>query len=541
MMMTLDVYRTLFQDAFLEQSRQFYLDEGNSLILTLETPDYLQHVEKRLNEETDRVTVYLNIHTKADLILTVEEELIRTHVDDILERGFVVLMEGQKVLDLQRMFSLLARVNSLPKLCDTFRNYVVHTGSSIVLDEEGDDSMVENLLKFKETMDTVVLEAFRGKEEFEHTLKSAFEEFIDKRRNKPAELVAKFLDRKLRSRKKDMTDEELDHLMDKLMVIFRFIQGKDVFEAFYKKDLAKRLLLGRSTNVDAEKAMISKLKSVCGAAFTNKLESMFKDTELSKELMKMFQGSKEVMAFEQRTNMSVSVNVLTTGAWPAYPDHSCVLPEKMMEAQRLFASFYESRHSGRRLAWQPVLGQCVLAAYFPKGKKELSVSLYQALILLLFNQHESLTTSEIIKATGIDSKEVVRNLQSLANAKIRVLRKTPQSREVLPDDHFAFRADFSHKLIRIKVNTIQMKETKEENQSTNEKVFQDRQWQIDAAIVRIMKSRKVLSHNMLMSELLEQLKFHVNMSDIKKRIESLIDREYMERDAEDSKIYKYLA
>ena len=36
MMMTLDVYRTLFQDAFLEQSRQFYLDEGNSLILTLE-------------------------------------------------------------------------------------------------------------------------------------------------------------------------------------------------------------------------------------------------------------------------------------------------------------------------------------------------------------------------------------------------------------------------------------------------------------------------------------------------------------------------
>ena len=39
--------------------------------------------------------------------------------------------------------------------------------------------------------------------------------------------------------------------------------GKDVFEAFYKKDLAKRLLLGRSTNVDAEKAMISKLKSGC--------------------------------------------------------------------------------------------------------------------------------------------------------------------------------------------------------------------------------------------------------------------------------------
>lgn len=37
-------------------------------------------------------------------------------------------------------------------------------------------------------------------------------------------------------------------------------QGKDVFEAFYKKDLAKRLLLGKSASVDAEKAMIAKLK-----------------------------------------------------------------------------------------------------------------------------------------------------------------------------------------------------------------------------------------------------------------------------------------
>lgn len=38
------------------------------------------------------------------------------------------------------------------------------------------------------------------------------------------------------------------------------IAGKDVFEAFYKKDLAKRLLVGKSASVDAEKSMLSKLK-----------------------------------------------------------------------------------------------------------------------------------------------------------------------------------------------------------------------------------------------------------------------------------------
>jgi cullin 4 len=69
------------------------------------------------------------------------------------------------------------------------------------------------------------------------------------------------MDSKLRAGNKECSDEELENLMDKVIVLFRFIQGKDVFEAFYKKDLAKRLLLGRSASVDAEKAMLCKLKN----------------------------------------------------------------------------------------------------------------------------------------------------------------------------------------------------------------------------------------------------------------------------------------
>lgn len=69
------------------------------------------------------------------------------------------------------------------------------------------------------------------------------------------------------------------------------VQGKDVFEAFYKKDLAKRLLLGRSVSSDAEKCMITKLKAECGSQFTNKLEGMFNDMELSHDIVSAFQRS----------------------------------------------------------------------------------------------------------------------------------------------------------------------------------------------------------------------------------------------------------
>ena len=101
--------------------------------------------------------------------------------------------------------------------------------------------------------------------------------------------------------------------------------------------------------------------------------------------------------------------------------------------------------------------------------------------------------------------------------------------------------DFTHQLYHIKINQIQLKETNEEQKATEERVFQDRQYQIDAAIVRIMKMRKTLSHTLLLTELYNQLKFPVKPPDLKKRIESLIDRDYMERDKDNSQQYNYVA
>ncbi|KAH7426377.1 hypothetical protein KP509_11G098900 [Ceratopteris richardii] len=217
------------------------------------------------------------------------------------------------------------------------------------------------------------------------------------------------------------------------------------------------------------------------------------------------------------------------------------LPHDLNIYQDIFKEFYLSKHSGRRLMWQNSLGQCVLKADYPKGKKELSVSLFQTVVLMLFNSSDRLTFQEIKDTTGIEDKELRRTLQSLACGKVRVITKDPKGRDVEDDDNFCFNADFSAPLFRIKVNAIQLKETVEENTSTTERVFQDRQYQVDAAIVRIMKTRKVLTHTLLITELFQQLKFPIKPADLKKRIESLIDREYLERDKANSQIYNYLA
>nr|CAD7199683.1 unnamed protein product [Timema douglasi]CAD7262933.1 unnamed protein product [Timema shepardi]CAD7405403.1 unnamed protein product [Timema poppensis] len=588
MLVDISLYNDAFQNKFLAATERLYADEGRQLMQELDVPEYLAHVDKRLKEENERLLHYLDPQTNISpcppnhlaedeqqvvkqkevglgnkglqytmvtirtrrgyqstrwpLIHTVEKQLISEHLSSILSKGFDALVEENRVSDLTLLYSLFRRVkDGLVTLCGAFNAYIKTKGRTIVIDPEKDKSMVQELLDFKDKMNNIVLNCFQRNEEFVNSLKEAFEYFINQRANKPAELIAKFVDSKLRAGNKESTEEELEKLLDKIMVLFRFIHGKDVYEAFYKKDLAKRLLVGKSASVDAEKSMLSKLKQECGGGFTSKLEGMFKDVELSKDINIAFRQHMVPLRYPQLSNIDLTVNILTMGYWPTYPVCDVTLPVEMVQYQNIFNKFYLGKHSGRKLQWQPTLGHCVLNATFAQGKKELLVSLFQALVLLLFNEITELTFEEIKTATNIEDGELRRTLQSLACGKARVIQKMPRGRDVGDADKFLFNKDFTNKLFRIKINQIQMKETNEEQKATEERVFQDRQYQIDAAIVRIMKMRKTLSHNLLISELYNQLKFPVKPADLKKRIESLIERDYMERDKDNTNQYNYVA
>jgi len=540
MLSDLQMYQEAFEMEFLRATDRLYAAEGQQLMHDRDVPEYIAHVDKRLSEENGRLLHYLDSSTRKSLITTVEKQLLQEHVVQLLEKGLDQLLEENRTADLTLIYSLFSRVkDGSTQLCTYFARFIKLTGKCIVVNPEKDPVMVQELLDFKEKLDQIIKNCFCGNEKFIHGMKESFENFINARINKPAELIAKFVDTKLRAGNKEATEEELERLLDKIMVLFRFIHGKDVFEAFYKKDLAKRLLVGKSASVDAEKSMLSKLKQECGGGFTSKLEGMFKDMELSKDFMLNFK--QHLTTLESPSAIDLTVNILTMGHWPTYTPMEVHLPAEMVKYQEVFKRFYLSKYSGRKLQWQPSLGHCVLKADFTAGKKELQVSLFQTLVLLNFNEKEDVPFDEIRQSSGIEEEELKRTLQSLACGKARVITKKPPSKDVENTDTFQFHGGFKHKLYRIKINQIQMKETTEENVDTTERVFQDRQYQIDAAIVRIMKMRKTLAHNLLITELYEQLKFPVKPADLKKRIESLIDRDYMERDATNANNYHYVA
>lgn len=129
--------------------------------------------------------------------------------------------------------------------------------------------IVEDLLEFKKKSEELISRVFSEKEYldlFKSAVKEGFEYFLNIDPNKIAEYLAKYLDFHLKksSGQTGITDEKLEQLINEVIQLFRYVKAKDVFEEFYTRGLCRRLLLKKSASYEAERSMISKLKTECG-------------------------------------------------------------------------------------------------------------------------------------------------------------------------------------------------------------------------------------------------------------------------------------
>ena len=175
----------------------------------------------------------------------------------------------------------------------------------------------------------------------------------------------------------------MDILLDKTIVLFRYLTDKDVFEDYYKRHLAKRLFLGRSVSDDAERGMLQKLKMECGAQFVSKLEGMLKDVGFSDDLNTGYRRYLDGLG-SQKPLTELSVQICTSSFWPTSPDVRCILPPELSRITKSFERYFDTRYTGRKLSWHPEHGSVDVRIKFEKGSKEVNLATHGMVVLAQF-------------------------------------------------------------------------------------------------------------------------------------------------------------
>ena len=485
---TLDVYRYYFERPFIKATNLYYKQESSQFVAENSVVEYMKKAEIRLDEEKARVGLYLHPDIMVPLMKECLEVLVTAH-STLLRDEFQVLLDNDRQEDLARMYRLLARITGgLEPLRTKFEAHVRKAGLAAVEKVAiGGDNIdpkiyVEALLEVHTQYQKLVDEAFAGESEFVRSLDNACKEFVNRNKvcktgtTKSPELLAKYADALLKKSAKSPEEADLENLLVQIMTVFKYVEDKDVFQKFYSRMLAKRLVHTSSASDDAETSMISKLKEACGFEYTNKLQRMFQDIQISKDLNSAYKEWQEKVLDDEDLKAAVdpSYYILGTGFWPLQPPNTNFIPpQDIVKTYERFQKFYFEKHSGRKLTWlwQLCKGE-MKVNYIKNTKYTFQVSTYQIAILLLFNDSETVTYEDMQKATALSADNLDPALGILVKA--RVILPTQEDAKSEVGTTYALNHNFKNKKVKVNLNLAVKSEQKQEVEDTHKTIEEDR-------------------------------------------------------------------
>jgi cullin 1 len=209
------------------------------------------------------------------------------------------------------------------------------------------------------------------------------------------------------------------------------------------------------------------------------------------------------------------------------------LTPEMTKCMTVFKEWHDKKHQKRKLTWMFSQGNATVRGVYGKKSYDFQVSTLQAIALNALNGGATMTFDELSRSLSLEEAILKPLMHSLSCGKYKVVTKAPAANKINNTDYFTANVKFSCNMRKIRIPMASL-----DSSFNTKRVEEDRSIAIEAAIVRIMKARKTLKHQQLLSEVLAQLAFfNPNPRVVKKRIEALIDREYLERSAENPQVY----
>lgn len=559
----LNLYIVELEAHIISDASAYYLAQARQWLEQDSCPTYLKKVKEALQAEEERVHAYLDENTKYPLLVEVHAKLLVAHQEQVLgmKTGIQSMLEHNSVADLKLLFELFnyfagkdessqaQASQALQPISNAFKKHISDKGVAMIDKVKGikagseNHDFVKDLIAFHSQYNEMVKVCFNKHIQFHNALKHAFEDFINKD-DRVSRFLARYCNEVLSKNSKVSADNggNIEDTLDNIVFLYGYFQEKDVFEMKYQTYLAKRLLGKLCASHHHEQQMIAKLKRECGYQWTSKLEGMFKDIENSKELDNKFNSSSDVIG---DFKIKFDVSMCTKGYWPTSKAIPYKMPQRLQKLAEKYEMFYVNERSGHKLEWRVDEGAADVSVTFAKDVTHtLNVSTYQMMILLCFNAKKVLSLQEIMDMTGIPFHDLANPLLTMAHPhEERILMKRPPGKALKPDDKFKLNNSYKSLYKRVTIATKEYYVDEKQEENEDRIILRQRRNQMDANIVRIMKTRKELKHVNLVSEvkLQCQARFNPKSSQIKQRIEALIDQEYLKRDDNDRMLYHYLA
>eukprot|EP01017_Pseudomicrothorax_dubius_P043914 TRINITY_DN7379_c0_g1_i2.p1 TRINITY_DN7379_c0_g1~~TRINITY_DN7379_c0_g1_i2.p1 ORF type:complete len:769 (-),score=206.50 TRINITY_DN7379_c0_g1_i2:79-2385(-) len=570
MLMKVELYKSRFEPEFIRLSKEYYTNVAAEKAKRpgFDLVTYLADVESTIKAEHSMILERLDASSAPAIVELVTDALVNSNLQLMLFH-YEGLLRSRNFNALQRMLRLFERVDKREFLRKSFGNYVKTQGSNLV---DREDGVIESLLDLKRTAEDIIRESYDNMKEFLDQIYYAYEHFMGLKPNKVAELATKYLDDILSkqpvrpptgensgsvSLQGGISDSDFRHRAEELLALFKYLSAKDIFEAFYTRRMMRRLLLNRSSSNENEKYMLEQFEKICGDTYVKRADEILRSFEKARELTNEFNSwnTKSEMHEEGSGKESApdcGFYVISASSWslPIVPVLSWSAPFDIIRER--FAIFYKERYKSTRLDWLYEGSTCDVSGIFGGRRYTFVVSMMQAVILLSFNLNLSYTFDDLLAhicPPGIKEdirslliSELKKTLISMSVMKTTLLLKeNAQTQSVTPKETFKLNEAFTSKSSHLKINSIQKRETREQVEATTEKVLNERKYQFEAAFVRIMKGRKEMRHNELIEAVINEVKLPAPASELKRIIESLIERDYLERDKHDNSKYIYLA
>ena len=435
-------------------------------------------------------------------------------------------LDRQDTQRLQSCYAIFDDAGILPVLYATMRKHVESRVKDMM--QSTDDSvLIEKLCQQHHLWHGLWKSGLHADPMMRDALHDGFEHGMSVRGTHMAQLLAQFAGAQL--------GRGMDTWIDDMLLIFRCLYEKDVFEVSYRHAFAQRLL--QQCSHEAELVMLERLRQECGPDYTRQLETMHQDMDASNELLQEFDSASTPFEFDAR--------VLTQSHWPAYEEIPLRLPAAMASVLQRFEAFYASKYQARSLHWCHALGSVVMQADLGRaGTKELVVNTLQAVVLLAFSTTHVLSYTDLATRTGLPPAALDATLQSLTCGapSTRVLCKSPAGRAVQEHDTFRVNEDLVHTARRICIPPTERPTTHTQQHAPSSDVLVDRDMFLQAAVMRVLKRRSLLSHSDLLKEVSDQCRgrFALDPAELKHALERLMEKDCVERAGEERHMYRYV-